>query len=30
VLSHVRRTVRDKLLVTNPGWIGEGEPPPGG
>ncbi len=23
VRSHVRRTVRDKLLVTNPGWLGE-------
>ena len=23
VLAHVRRTVRDKLLVTNPGWLGE-------
>ena len=23
VLSHVRRTVRDKLLVTNPAWLGE-------
>ena len=23
VLSHVRQTVRDKLLVTNPGWVGE-------
>ena len=23
VLGHVRRTVRDKLLVTNPGWVGE-------
>ena len=22
-LDHVRRTVRDKLLVTNPGWPGE-------
>jgi hypothetical protein len=22
-LAHVRRTVRDKLLVTNPGWLGE-------
>ncbi len=22
-LSHVRRTVRDKLVVTNPGWAGE-------
>ena len=21
--GHVRRTVRDKLLVTNPGWLGE-------
>ena len=21
VLSHVRQTVRDKLLVTNPGWL---------
>ena len=32
VLGHVRRTVRDKLLVTNPGWLGaaEGEPPSGG
>ncbi|MEX0800708.1 MAG: DUF6285 domain-containing protein [Dehalococcoidia bacterium] len=25
VVEHVRRTVRDKLLVTNPRWIGEGE-----
>ncbi len=24
VLTHVRRTVRDKLLVSNPGWIGAG------
>lgn len=23
VLAHVRRTVRDKLSVTNPGWLGE-------
>lgn len=23
-LAHVRRTVRDKLLVTNPAWVGEG------
>jgi hypothetical protein len=23
VLAHVRQTVRDKLLVTNPGWLGE-------
>ena len=23
VFAHVRRTVRDKLLVTNPGWVGE-------
>jgi len=30
VLGHVRRSVRDKLLVTNPGWLGEGEPPSGG
>ena len=32
VLEHVRRTVRDKLLVMNPGWLGaaEGEPPSGG
>ena len=22
VLAHVRRTVRDKLLVTNPAWLG--------
>ena len=22
-LAHVRRTVRDKLLVTNPGWLDE-------
>ncbi len=22
VFAHVRSTVRDKLLVTNPGWIG--------
>ncbi len=22
VLTHVRRTVRDKLLTSNPGWIG--------
>jgi len=29
-LAHVRRTVRDKLLVTNPGWVGEGEAPPNG
>jgi len=29
VLEHVRRTVRDKLLVTNPGWLGEGETPDG-
>jgi len=28
--AHVRRTVRDKLLVTNPGWLGEGEAPPDG
>ena len=28
-LAHVRRTVRDKLLVTNPGWLGEGETTPG-
>ena len=25
-LAHVRRTVRDKLLVDNPGWLGEEEP----
>lgn len=24
VLRHVRRTLRDKLLVSNPGWLGEG------
>ncbi len=24
-LAHVRRTVRDKLLVSNPGWIGAGQ-----
>ncbi len=24
-LAHVRRTVRDKLLVTNPGWLGAEE-----
>ena len=24
-LAHVRRTVRDKLLVTNPGWVGADE-----
>ena len=30
VLSHVRRSVRDKLLVTNPGWLGEGEAASGG
>ena len=30
VLRQVRRTVRDKLLVTNPGWLGEGEAPPEG
>jgi len=24
VTEHVRATVRDKLLVTNPGWVGEG------
>ncbi|HEU4758495.1 MAG TPA: DUF6285 domain-containing protein [Dehalococcoidia bacterium] len=23
VLAHVRRTVRDKLLVSNPAWLGE-------
>jgi len=23
VLAHVRQTVREKLLVTNPGWLGE-------
>jgi hypothetical protein len=23
VLAHVRQTVRDKLLVTNPGWVDE-------
>ena len=22
-LAHLRRTVRDKLLVSNPGWVGE-------
>ena len=27
VLAHVRRSVRDKLLVTNPGWLDEGEAP---
>jgi hypothetical protein len=25
VLTHVRQTVRDKLLVTNPGWLDEGQ-----
>ncbi len=25
VLGHLRRTVRDKLLVSNPGWIGTGQ-----
>jgi len=25
VLAHVRRTVRDKLLVSNPGWLNEGD-----
>src|SRR3972149_5007927 len=25
VLGHVRRTVRDKLLVTTPGWLGAAE-----
>ena len=25
ILAHVRRSVREKLLVTNPGWLGEGE-----
>ena len=25
VVGHVRRTVRDKLLVTNPGWLGAAE-----
>ena len=30
VLGHVRRTVRDKLLVTNPGWLGEDETPSDG
>lgn len=24
VVTHARRTVRDKLLVSNPGWIGAG------
>ena len=24
VVDHVRAAVRDKLLVTNPGWVGEG------
>jgi hypothetical protein len=28
VLAHVRRTVRDKLLVSNPGWLGSGEEGP--
>jgi hypothetical protein len=23
VLAHLQRTVRDKLLVSNPGWLGE-------
>lgn len=23
LLAHVRRSVRDKLLVTNPGWLGQ-------
>jgi hypothetical protein len=23
VLAHIRQTVRDKLLVTNPGWLGQ-------
>ncbi len=23
VVAHVRRTVRDKLLVSNPGWVGD-------
>ena len=27
-LEHVRRTVRDKLLVTNPGWLGKDDAPP--
>jgi hypothetical protein len=26
VLAHVRQTVRDKLLVTNPGWLGNQGP----
>ena len=30
VLGHVRRSVRDKLLVTNPGWLGESETAPEG
>ena len=30
VLSHVGHTVHDKLLVTNPGWLGEGETPADG
>src|SRR3990170_1557284 len=30
VLAHVRGSVRDKLLVTNPGWLGGGEAPTGG
>jgi hypothetical protein len=30
VLAHVRRSVRDKLLVTNPGWLGGGEAASGG
>ena len=25
VLGHVRRTINDKLLVTNPGWLGSPE-----
>ena len=28
VLAHVRRTVRDKLLVSNPGWIDSGQDSP--
>jgi len=27
VVAHVRRTVRDKLVVSNPGWLGEDERP---
>ena len=28
VLDHVRRTVRDKLLVSNPAWLGDNQSPP--